>query len=260
MHYTKPALTISQQIALLKSRGLVILDTNKVENYLLNISYYRLSAYMLPFLSDTTNHIYRTGTSFEDIIQSYLFDRELRLLVFDAIEKIEISSRSQMIHNYSINYGAYWFENDNLYNNKQQYQDNLIKLDAEIDRSHETFIKHYKSNYTLPQRPPAWMSIEITSFGLLSQLYKNLKMTKEKKNIAKHFGLHPYVLESWLQSISYVRNIAAHHSRLWNRVMILQPQMPTHSTNIWLSEISTKDINFVPTKIYAVLSCVIYLM
>jgi abortive infection bacteriophage resistance protein len=260
MNYTKPPLTIAEQINLLKERGLQIVDVAQAESYLSNISYYRLSAYMFPFLSDTSNHVYRAGASFDEIINNYLFDRELRLLVFDAIEKIEISFRSQMIYHYSINYGADWLENSALYSNEEYYREILAKLDAEISRSHEIFIKHYKNTYTTPPRPPAWMSIEITSFGLLSLLYKNLRMTKEKKAIAKHFGLHPYVLESWLQTISYVRNIVAHHSRLWNRVMVIQPQMPNHTAYNWLSEISTKDKNFIPTKIYAVLSCILYLL
>jgi len=100
--YTKPPLSVQEQINLLKSRGLQIPDESRAIRYLQNISYYRLSGYMYPFLVNTKQHIYKTRTTFDNILNLYHFDRELRLLVFSAIEKIEIALRSQIINQFSV--------------------------------------------------------------------------------------------------------------------------------------------------------------
>jgi abortive infection bacteriophage resistance protein len=81
---------VQDQIKLLKNRGLEIPDEAKAERYLLNISYYRLSGYMYPFLKDKKQHLYKKGSTFDDILNLYRFDRELRLMIFSAIEKIEV--------------------------------------------------------------------------------------------------------------------------------------------------------------------------
>lgn len=118
------------------------------------------------------------------------------------------------------------------------------------------FIEHYKSKYSSPERPPSWMTFEVTSIGLLSKMYRNLIMTNEKKDISKHFHAPtPYIFESWLQSITYVRNICAHHGRLWNRVLTIKPTLPKKPKNLW---IQNNAIN--TDKIYAFLCCTLYLL
>jgi len=102
--FTKPPLSVQEQIELLKARGLRIPDEQRVARYLRNISYYRLSGYMYPFLTDTKRHRYKNGTTFEDILNLYRFDRELRILIFAAIEKIEIAFRAQIINHYSVEF------------------------------------------------------------------------------------------------------------------------------------------------------------
>lgn len=101
--YTKPALTIAQQVALLQSRGMVISHTATTEHYLSQINYYRLCAYWLPFESDHVTHTFKQGTSFEQVLDLYIFDRELRLLVLDAIERIEIAIRTQLSYQLALN-------------------------------------------------------------------------------------------------------------------------------------------------------------
>ena len=99
------------------------------------------------------------------------------------------------------------------------------------------------------------MSLEVSSMGLLSHIFKNLKMSSEKKAIGTHFGINPYILESWMQSITFVRNVCAHHGRLWNRVLTLQPTMPKHTQSTWLS-----NTQFDNTRLYGFLSAVLYLL
>ena len=107
--YTKPALTIDQQIDLLEKRGLSIPDHAQARRHLSNISYYRLSAYMLPYrvLDSSGNYLdqFVPGATWDDVYNLYKFDRKLRLLVFDAIERIEIALRTQVIYQLSHKYG-----------------------------------------------------------------------------------------------------------------------------------------------------------
>jgi len=174
MKYTKPALSITDQIAKLKQRGLRFNDEQKAAHYLSNISYYRLRAYTYPFQDNTNpNHPFIREISFEDIIELYVFDRRLRLLVFNAIEKIEIALRTKIIYEFSLNHGSHWHENANMYRNNYFFNTNINALYEEVDRSAETFIEHYKNSYSTPQYPPAWMSLEVISMGLLSKLYGN---------------------------------------------------------------------------------------
>jgi abortive infection bacteriophage resistance protein len=256
MQFTKPPLTVDEQIELLEGRGLLINDKNFARQKLSNINYYRLSAYMLPFQKpNNLNHQFLDNTSFENIINLCAFDRALRVLVFDAIERIEVALRTQIIYQYAMIKGSYWFEDYSLYHSEDYYQKNIDKLDDEIKRSNEVFIKHYNEKYTSPQRPPAWMTLEISSMGLLSQIFRNLKKTEEKKAIGNHFGIDPKILASWMQSLTFVRNVCAHHGRLWNRILTLKPTMPTRTQNVWLS-----NENFDNNRLYGFLSAMLYLL
>ena len=151
------------------------------------------------------------------------------MLVLGAIEKIEISFRTQIIYNWAITYGSHWHLDASLFRNSVQFAKNYSKLHQEIDRSVETFIEHYKHNYTNPAEPPCWMSLEVTSYGLLSLMFSNLKLGKEKKLVIKHYGLNDVrVLENWMHSFSNIRNICAHHGRLWNRRFTTLIKVPTN--------------------------------
>lgn len=256
MHFNKPALTTNQQLELLLQRGLHVDNIQKAIEILSNISYYRLGAYTVPFQEvGSTEHTFVKGTTFEQILNLYEFDRNLRLLVFDAIERIEVAFRTQIIYEFSISIGPYWFEKEELFLNSVFYKKNLGKLDFEINRSLEVFIQHFQKKYTSPNRPPAWMSLEVSSFGLMSKIFKNIKPCPEKKNVSRHFGVNYKVLESWTESISYVRNICAHHSSLWNKKLTLTPLNPTYPHFKWLENC---DIDV--SRTYMLLSCIIYLL
>lgn len=233
--YKKKPLLYTQQIDLYKSRGLTIDDEQKAERYLNEISYYRLSAYALPFqkVKDT----YDEGTTFQNILDLYLFDRELRLLVFDAIERIEIAIRAQMIYTLAHKYkDAHWQDNAALFNAPSTnprtgktidiYADTQDIIFRHLNAKHpEVFIKHYKTEYNNPQNPPSWMSIELLTVGELSRLYTALKQNADRQAIAQFFNLHYTAFTSWLHTLVYVRNLCAHHSRLWNREFAIKPEV-----------------------------------
>jgi len=257
MKYNKPPLTIAQQIQILKDRGLIIEDEERASRYLSFISLYRLRAYTYSYQDNSKpNQPFYKGITFDIVLNTYLFDRKLRLLVFDAIERIEIAMRTQIVYQYSIIYGANWYENKNLYRKPYLFNRDLKQIDKELKRSNEVFIKHYNKTYSTPERPPAWMTLEIFSMGLLSKIYENLKISDEKKIIARNFNLgHPFVLESWMHSLSVIRNICAHHSRLWNRELPASMKLPKITHGIWL-----RNTGFPQGKMYLALSSMLFLL
>ncbi len=256
MQYSKPPISISDQVKLLQNRGLDIPDVSKAEHYLSHISYYRLRAYTYPFQINTDpNHPFVPGTTFETVLDVYRFDRKLRILLFDALERIEIAFRTQIIYQYACGHGSHFFEKSTLFRSAGIFQKDLATLDKEIGRSTETFIKHYNNKYTVPVRPPAWMSLEVSSLGLLSKFFENLKICPEKKAVAAHFGLNLFVLESWMHAMSHVRNICAHHGRLWNRTLTQIPKLPHRPNFQWI-----KSNLIAPDRLYAILCTTVYLL
>ncbi len=254
MNFSKTAYTFKDQISLLKSRGLKIKDDLAATRHLSNISYYRLSSYFLSFQKyGDTNHTYMPWATFERVMRLYVFDRELRNILLDAIERIEVALRCRIVYEYSLKFSNNWYENPSLFFKK--HSDFMRIVEREIKNSKETFIAHYSNKYTNPQNPPAWMVIEILSFGQVSTMYKNLKLNDQKKDIANYFGVSSNILESWLEHLVYIRNICAHHSRLWNRIMTVKATLPTYPLNQWISIPPSK-----PDKIYSTLCITSYLL
>lgn len=243
--YDKTPLTFEQQLDLLESRELIITDRERALNYLKEISYYRLSAYFLPYQS--LKDMFNEGITFNIIIETYSFDRELRLLIFDCIERIEVAVRTQMIYNMAMYYNdSHWQDNRYLfvapYINKIGIRvdpyDDLQKIiaKAKCARTPEVFIKHYVEKYGSPLNPPSWMCLELLTVGELSHLYNGLKFNADKKRIADFFNLHFTVFTSWLHTLAYIRNLCAHHSRLWNRELAIVPDKLQKPSGAWISE------------------------
>jgi len=202
-----------------------ISDLSQAEFYLQHLNYYRLGAYWLPFESDHTTHVFRSGTKFEEVLSLYVFDRELRLLMLDAIERVEVSIRSQWAYQIAHLHNPHGHLDATLSVNNSRWQKNLAKLTTEVNRSDENFIKHLITNYS-EALPPIWAVCEVMSLGLLSRWFDNLKPMKTRRAIAMVYGVDEQVLASWLRHLSLVRNICAHHSRLWNRDFTITPTLP----------------------------------
>lgn len=241
----------------LKDRGLKVTNKGSALVYLSNISYYRLRAYTYPFQDNSaSDHPFITPVTFEEIIDLYKFDRKLSQLVFGALEKIEIALRTQIIYQWAMNYGSHWQINPGLYRNPVRFAGQIASLQTEIKRSNETFIEHYKTKYSTPSEPPSWMSLEVTSFGLLSQIFQNLKKGPEKIAVAKHFGLNDIsLLENWMHCFSNIRNICAHHSRLWNRRLTTHIKLPSRPSYSFINNLSVY-----PYKVYATFCCMQYIL
>lgn len=234
-----------------------ILNEEDALNALKNISYYRLKGYWWDMQSNFEQHFFKSGSYFEDVIDRYNFDRELRLILFDAIEHIEIALRTKMIYHLSLKYVADWYLQKELFSDIILYKSNLKKLKAEFEYSQEIFIQEHKEKYP-EKEPESWKILEIASLGTLSKIYKSINhQLPEKTIIAKEFGLNNQKeLSSWIESIVYMRNIIAHHSRLWSRNMVKRPIVNIKPKIAWFdtmpSEVQIK-------KPFIIISCMIYL-
>ena len=237
MKYDKPPTTIDQQIAILKQRKLVIDDNVRAAKYLNSIGYYRLTGYMY-HLQEGKEHFFNGKVTFNDIIDTYNFDKKLRYLIGSYIERIEVAMRSLLTNTFSLTQGFYWYADSQhytrieipehikkesaegkplprKYNDTHEYIYKSIK--ENFNNSSERFIANFKRVYTSEPIPPSNMAMEIISMGKISKLYEALKNSPEKKQVADTFNLPHTILSSWLIYLTNIRNICAHHSRLWNR-------------------------------------------
>ncbi len=261
--FDKIAFTLEEQVVQLQSRGLEIKHPRIAEKYLINISYYRLGEYWYVMQSDKKNHIFKPNSKFTDVIALYNFDAELRLLLFDVIEKIEISLRTKLIYYLSHEVDPWWFQNFSLFDNSKELVKTLSSLEGEIDRTKDVFITNHKKKHKDDGRfPPAWKSLEQTSFGSLSKLYGNLKSTvKAKDKIAVDFGaVNHTFLPSWLQSIAQIRNFCAHHSRLWNRNLPSTVKLLPNPPNAWIIDLENIPKQHEFSKLYIHLCLMKYML
>lgn len=227
MKYTKPPLTYDQQADQLIQRGLSG-DRNLMKDRLASVNYYRLSAYWLPFRNKDDEN-FKTGTTFETVWNRYVFDRRFRLMVMDAIERIEIAVRTQLAYHHAHKHSAFGYAEDAASLpklNTTQRSEFFQRVEKEIDRSKESFVAFFRTKYGNEHRYlPVWMVTEIMTFGTILTFYRGCSRNV-KKNIASHFGMPIEVFDSWLHTLNAVRNICAHHGRLWNRVLGVKPKIP----------------------------------
>ena len=239
---------------------MLISDVPTAEHFLSNISYYRLAGYWWPMQADKVSHTFKPGSRFENVIALYNFDRELRVLLFDVIERIEIGLRTRLIYHLSHEISPWWFEDAAHFKNQANHSDCLASVDRELQQSKDTFIReHYFKYHTDKRRPPAWKTLEVVSFTTLSKLYANLLPSiKSKDVIAAELNTvnHAY-LQSWLQSIAQIRNICAHHGRLWNKNLPGRPKLLRKPPAPWLIQVPPVTEH---QKIYVHLCCMKYLL
>jgi abortive infection bacteriophage resistance protein len=223
--YTKPPTTYAEQVALLQSRGMKVADLAEAESSLQHLNYYRLVAYWLPFEADHATHAFQSGTTFNDVLNLYAFDRSLRLVLMDCIERIEISARSHWAYHLGHLHGSHAHLDQTIADDIGRWDKNYDDLAAEVSRSEEIFIQHFETNY-VEDLPPVWAVCEVMSLGLLSRWYRNLHPMPTRRAIADVYDIDPIVLQSWLHHLSLVRNFCAHHARIWNRDFKITPVIP----------------------------------
>lgn len=225
MRYFKPALTFDQQLDLLRQRGLTVRDPARALRWLQSVSYYRLSAYCLPFKDGER---FRLETDFNDIAGLYIFDRKLRLLILDAIERVEVSIRTSVTYEIGHAYGPFGHTDAANFMSGFDHPRFMSELLDEEKRARETFAAHFRQHYDEEPHLPVWMATELLSFGTISRLYQSLD-PKLRQCIATPYAVDAQFLVSWLHTLTYVRNVCAHHKRLWNRQLAIKPRFPSRS-------------------------------
>ena len=218
MKYMKAPLSFPDQADMLRQRGLVADRATLIER-LKAVNYYRLSAYWYTFRDRrATDERLHPGTTLDTVWRRYVFDRHLRLLVIDAIERVEIAVRTQLVNRHVCAHGPFgYLDRANLPGmNAFIHKDLLDRIRKETDHSKEDFVGHYFGKYTSEVDLPLWMACELMTFGNMLTIFRHVEKAI-KQDIAAEYGVADKVLESWLLTLNYVRNICAHHARLWNR-------------------------------------------
>ena len=236
MKYTKPPLTYEKQADLLLDRGLIA-ERNKLIARLKEVNYYRITGYLYPFRQ--ADDTFAAGTSFDTVWELYTFDRQLRLLVMDAIERIEVSVRSKLVYHFVHQYGPFGYcDKANLSGlSEEKYAHWISDLHGETQRSREKFIEHFNEAYAdCHDMPPLWMTAEVMSFGKVLSFYKGVEPLIRQR-AAEDYGVSDMLLESWLMTLNIVRNICAHHGRLWNKELRIKPKFPSRNKHPqWYTE------------------------
>lgn len=216
MSEVKKHLPYAEQIEKLRDRGCIITDDSVCESVLMNIGYYRLTAYFLPFR--TENGDYENGLTFDRVYHLYEFDRKLRNLLFSAIEVIEVSMRARLAYFHSQKYGPLGYLDPNAFNKKHNADKFQETLKREIENNKKVlFVKHHLEKYD--GQFPLWVISELFTFGTISCFYNDL-LTADKKA----FGGNTYMeMVSWLRCCTDLRNICAHYGRLYYRNFSAMP-------------------------------------
>ena len=223
--FDKPPLSYDAQAALLTGRGMTAADPAALRRQLEVVGYYRLCSYWHPFKRPDDS--FAPGTTFETVWRRYVFDRRLRLVVMDAVERVEVAVRTALVTELVMRHGA--FAHCNRANfpaaDPARHTKFVTKLRDEAQQSTEQFVEHFKATYDEFPDLPTWAAAETMTFGLMFTLF-SMSDRRTQKLVARRFDLSGSVLNSWLRTLNYVRNICAHHARLWNRELAVKPLIP----------------------------------
>lgn len=263
MSYPKPWLSLEEQLDKLRSRGMLVSDPDKALSYLHRIGYYRLSGYWFAFRErsgpccvwDARNDRrqgkvetvaldnFKSGATFQNAVDLYVFDKELRLLAMDALERVEIALRVDVSHTLGqLDPFAYlrtdlfhqtFSQNLNRDSGLTRHHEWLAKHAQLILRSKEEFVTHNRTKYGLPLA--MWVACEVWDFGTLSTLFGGMREAEQDAIAAKYGVRNGRVFSTWLRSLNYLRNVCAHHSRLWNRNIVDQPKLPSEDEMPWVA-------------------------
>lgn len=232
--FNKPWLAYNDQVALLQQRGLIVADVSSAAEFLSHVNYYRFAGYCLAF--EAARHRFHPNVTFEQVRDAYEFDRILCDLLTEALEIIELDLRTAIAYQFGHNHGPFGHTDpSNFYGHfqHQSFKDSgghwipgwIDKLHEEAKRSRELFVIHYEKTYSEFPDLPVWMATEVMSFGAISQMFSGMLRT-DQKFVSARYGRQPRDLASWMHHLVYVRNLCAHHSRLWDRIWSIKPDLP----------------------------------
>lgn len=216
----KTATTIEEQIAILESRGMAITDKEKAAEILGDIGYYRLGFYWFPFEisypdKKHRNHMFRAGTTFDDVVKLYYFDLDLRNILAPFLYRIEVSLRTRIVYLVSNKYKTQpvWFVDPRVM--AKVFVDEFPTLYSSLrhaDPIRQHHIKHRNDCYA-----PAWKTIEFMTLGSVITMYNALRNDPLKESISKHYGVRNVsVFANYLEALRLIRNVCAHGHTLFD--------------------------------------------
>lgn len=267
MSYPKPWKSYTDQLAQLETRGMHVDDRILAADYLHRIGYYRLSGYWFAFRQRSGEVIvldeagkrprrlkvetlaldtFKFGTTFQHAIDLYIFDKRLRMLAMDVLERLEIAIRVDISHTLGRLDAFAYLKPELFHESFSAALDSHTGLSRQhawlgrhaqlINRSREEFVRHNKVKYGVPLA--IWIACETWDFGTLSTLYGGMRES-EQDEISHRYGIaNGRIFATWLRSLNYLRNVCAHHCRLWNRNIVDQPRLPTVEELPWLAPFS----------------------
>lgn len=259
--YDRPWKSFDDQLTLLESRGMRVADRDWALAWLRRVGYYRLSAYCYPFrvfqivqdpetgaICSQRTDDFMPDTAFSDAVNLYLYDRRLRVLLADALERIEVSLRVEVAyrlgkadtfaHLHENNFHPTFRDRRDSHTGQTAFAAWQQKHQGLVQRSREDFVKHYREKHG--PNMPIWVAIEIWDFGAVSQLLAMMKIPDQQAIAARYGVADSKVFTSWVRALSYLRNLVAHHSRVWNRSMVSEPKMPAPREPAWCAHFADK--------------------
>lgn len=254
-------------------------DLATAQDCLKRVGYYRLSAYWYPFRRSTTSlgpggqlqiqvqDDFKLGTHFSTVFELYVFDKKLRLLMLDALERVEIALRTDVAlllgqrdpaaHRDPALLHGNFSRKPQPWNGVTKHQDWLKKLDEVERRSKADFVQHFRRKYPASALP-IWMSVELWDFGMLSRFLAGLTVADQMSLAARYQLPRRELLTSWMQAFNFVRNVCAHHARLWNQPLIDQPK-PLHQGEVPMLDHLVSDA-FAQNRLYAVAAALRFML
>jgi abortive infection bacteriophage resistance protein len=251
--YTKPWLSIGDQLDKLESRGVYVSDRQAGARLLSAVGYYRVTGYLYP-LRESEPYVdangrkrarihnnYRAGTTLEYAEALISFDRQLRMLILDGIERIEISLRTQLGHVLGRQSAFAHLDPTNFVNaftdpvidpengeaSPSKHEQWIERVEERRADSDETFVAHFREKYD--NAMPIWALTEILEMGQLGRLYGGLNSSIATEIATTYDVPTKKMMSSWISSLNYVRNVSAHHARLFNRKLVTAPSRPSHT-------------------------------
>lgn len=282
--YTKQWLCLEDQLEKLTARGVDVPDLERGTQLLRSVGYYRLTGYLYPFRKTETsldddgrqhrrvlNH-YRENTSLCDAAALIDFDRRLRMLILDGIERIEVSLRMQVgyvlgrrsafAHLDPATFVAPFTEarTDDATGQPapSKHEEWILKVTERQNASDEAFVAHFREKYE--NRMPIWALPEILEMGQLSRLYGGLSNSIATEIATTYAAPSKKVMYSWVASLNYVRNVAAHHARIFNRKLVVAPGRPAKGRVPLLDHLREEESSKRVFGLYNALAVMAYLL
>ena len=238
MEFNKTPLTLGEQIELLKLKGISFEDDAFARRVLTHVNYHRLQAYCFPFEIvgreniGKSSHSLISSKSFKNVFKLYTFDRSLRLLLLEAIEIIEIALRAHFVQVLVEKYGSHAYLKPDIFYRQDIHANCIASLDKQLLRTNEALVNNYRAAYKKPPYPPIWVAIELLTLGGLSRWLENNKKRQDRQAVAQKLNLDEVVARSFSHHLTHVRNICAHHGRIWNRKFTLTMRLPSNPVSL----------------------------